>query len=73
MMEDYEQSMPPAGELYERPFASEDSLREEVESAVTLMPDAYSSPEFFVREQEKYSLPVGSPVGCIANLRVPGE
>ena len=74
-------SVYPAGGLYGRPFTSEDYQREEtyrhtrnaVESAVTLIPDAYTSPEFFALEQQKVFASSWVPVGCISDLRMAGD
>lgn len=74
-------NMPPTTPLYDRPLTSEDYLREEtyrytrngVESAFTLIPDAYTSPEFFELEQQKVFASSWVPVGCISDLRLPGD
>ena len=71
----------PTESLYDGPFTSEDYLREEtyrytrnaVESAVTLIPDAYTSPDFFVLEQQKVFASSWVPVGCISDVRLPGD
>ena len=44
-----------------------------VELAATLIPDAYTSAEFFALERERVFARAGSPVGCVDELREPGD
>lgn len=67
--------------LYDHEFTPEDYLREEtyrytrnpVETAFTLIPDAYTSQEFFTLEQQKVFATSWVPVGCISDLRQTGD
>lgn len=49
------------------------STRHHVNAAVTLIPDAYTSEEFFAIEQEKVFATSWVPVGCTSQLKEPGD
>ena len=49
------------------------TTRRPVDLADTLTPDAYRSEEFFALERERVFATSWVPVGCVAELREPGD
>jgi choline monooxygenase len=71
----------PNTKLDPRPIPAEDFTREEtyrrtrvpVDLASTLLPDAYTSPEFFAIERERVFASSWIPVGCTSQVEGPGQ
>ena len=67
--------------LYPRPISREDYTKEKtykytippVEVAMTIIPDAYTSPEFYAFEQERVFATSWVPVGYISEVKRPGD
>ena len=71
----------PYAELYPKSFTAEDYFNEEtyrftrapVEAALTLIPEAYTSSDFFRLEQERVFKNSWVPVGCTSQVAEPGD
>lgn len=68
-------------QLYAHPLKAEDFLQEKtyrhtrpsVEAAMTLLPEGYTSPEFYALEQERVFSNSWVPVGCLDQIKHPKD